>query len=75
MAIPISVAQSISRQFGIPEIVIFAYDPTTGTQHVVTYGETEAQASDAAEAGNFIKRAMGWPESLCNATPEPKGQN
>lgn len=67
--IPISAAKRISQDYNFQEVVIFAYDPETGNQHVTTYGKTKEQCIDAARAGNFLKRALGWPEKLCNAKP------
>jgi hypothetical protein len=34
-----------------------------------TYGKTLAQCEDAAKAGNFLKKALGWPEELCTTKP------
>jgi hypothetical protein len=67
--IPIKAAKEISKAFDFPEVVIFAYDPVSGTQHVTTYGKTKDQCADAAKVGNFLKRSLGWPESQCNAIP------
>jgi hypothetical protein len=67
--ITIDMAKQISRKTGYPEIIILGYDPISGQQHVTTYGETKTQGLDAAKAGNFIKRACGWPDELCYAKP------
>jgi hypothetical protein len=67
--IPISAAKEISKKYGFPEIIIFAYDPETGMQHITTYGKTREYCVDAAKAGNHLKRYLGWPEDLCNAKP------
>jgi len=67
--IPISAAKRISEDYQYPEVVIFAYDPETSIQHITTYGKTLAQCKDAAKAGNFLKKALGWDDSLCNAEP------
>lgn len=69
-SIPISVAKKVSVDHNYPEVVIFAYDPESGMQHVTTYGKTKEQCRDAAKAGNFLKRALGWPEEKCNAKPK-----
>lgn len=61
--IPISSAKRISQETNYPEVVIFAYDPATGMQHVTTYGATKALCADAAKAGKFLQKALGWPES------------
>ncbi|MCK9431858.1 MAG: hypothetical protein M0R00_02745 [Candidatus Omnitrophica bacterium] len=67
--ITIKMAKKISRETEYPEIIIVGYDPVSGQQHVTTYGETKAQCLDAAKAGNFIKKACGWPDELCHAKP------
>ncbi|MGE5581486.1 MAG: hypothetical protein ACM3X9_03020 [Bacillota bacterium] len=67
--IPIKVAKTISSDYNCPEVVIFAYDPVTGRQHVTTYGKTIEQCKDAARAGNHLKKHLGWPEELCHAQP------
>ena len=59
--IPITAAKQISQDFGYPEVIIFAYDPTTGRQHLTTYGSTKAQCQDAAKAADFLKKALKWP--------------
>jgi hypothetical protein len=67
--IPISAAKRISVDYNFPEVIIFAYDPVSGDQHVTTYGRTLEQCKDAAKAGNYLKKALGWPEKLCNTQP------
>lgn len=67
--IPISAAKKISEEFEFPEVVIFAYDPDSGKQHVTTFGQTKEQCEDAAKAGNFLKKALNWPDELCHAEP------
>lgn len=73
--IPIAAAKKISSEYEFPEVVIFAYDPETGKQHVTTYGQTKAQCEDAAQAGNYLKKALGWPEEHCNAVPSRTKQS
>lgn len=67
--IPIKTAKDISIQYDFPEVVIFGYDPESGVQHVTTYGKSLDQCADAAKAGNFLKKALGWPENECKAIP------
>jgi hypothetical protein len=67
--VPIKAAEKISTDYGFPEVVIFAYDPVSGSQHVTTYGKTLEQCKDAAKAGNFLKKALGWPDEKCHAEP------
>ena len=54
--IPIKAAKKISTDYNWPEVVIFAYDPETGSQHVTSYGKTLEQCKDAARAGNYLKK-------------------
>lgn len=67
--IPIDAAKEISKLYEFPEVVIFGYDPATNMQHVTTYGVSKEQSLDAARAGNYLKKAMGWPADQCNAKP------
>ena len=54
--IPISAAKRISVDYDFPEVVIFAYDPVSGNQHVTTYGRTLEQCKGVTKAGNFLKK-------------------
>jgi hypothetical protein len=67
--IPIAAAKRIANDYEYPEVVIFAYDPESGDQHVTTYGKNLAQCKDAARAGNYLKKALGWPDELCHSKP------
>lgn len=67
--IPIEAAKRIANDYEYPEVVIFAYDPPSRNQHVTTYGKTVEQCKDAAQAGNYLKKALGWPDELCHAKP------
>jgi hypothetical protein len=69
MNIPIKAAKAIANEYDWPEVVIFGYDPETGKQHVTTFGKTVGQCAEAAKAGNFLKKALGWPDELCHAKP------
>lgn len=65
--IPVESAKELSTKYDYPEIVIFAYDPETGEQHVTTYGKSLKQSKDAAKAGNHLKLHLGWDKDKCNA--------
>lgn len=67
--IPITTAKKIARDLGYTQVVIFAMDKNTGIQSVCTYGESKEDCINAAISGNQLKRALGWPEDLCNAKP------
>ena len=67
--IPISAAKTISKDYEFPQVVIFAYDPETGKQHVTTYGKSLRDCDSAAKAGNSLKKFLGWPDELCEEEP------
>lgn len=68
MKIPISLAKEVREQLGLTHLVIFGM-AEDGEQLVATHGETERHAREAAQAGNKLKGALGWPENLCKARP------
>lgn len=68
--IPESEAKRISHEYGFPQVVIVAFDPVTGNQHVTTFGTSAENSDAAAQFGNFIKRSNGWPVDMCIAEPE-----
>lgn len=74
-AITIADAKQVSEKSGYPEIVIFGYDPETGEQHITTFGKTKKQCLDAAQAGNSLKKFLGWPKADCDAKPDLTGKN
>lgn len=62
--LPLSAAETVARDHDFLQVIVLAWD---GRQTAVaTYGTTAEQSAQAAEGGNRIKRALGWPESLCN---------
>ncbi len=64
--IPIKSAKSFAKEHGLRQVIIVAWD---GEQtHVVTFGETITDCDQAAMGGDFVKKALGWPEKL-NAAP------
>ena len=65
--IPIKAAKDISRRFSCPQVIILAWDGRM--THVVTYGKSIEDCDQAAQGGNQVKKAIGWPELLCNAEP------
>lgn len=65
--IPFEAARDFAEKHDCRMVVVVAWD---GEQtHVVTYGVSEEECDRAAEGGNSVKRALGWPESLCQSEP------
>lgn len=67
--IPIQVAKDIAEKYGQAQVIIVTWDAKEGLTHVVTYGQTLTDCDQAAKGGNLVKRALGWPESQCQAEP------
>lgn len=67
--IPITEAKSISKKYGQNQVIIVTWDKTNNRQHVVTYGQSITDCKQAAIGGNFVKKALGWPDDLCHAKP------
>lgn len=63
--IPLSAAQKLVKEYSIRQLILVAWD---GKEiHVLTDGDTDHDADQAADGGNLVKRALGWPDQLCNA--------
>jgi hypothetical protein len=62
MRIPIKEARSLAEKHKLTLVVIFGYDGKS--QHVTTYGASLEQCGQAADFGNKLKNALGWPESM-----------
>lgn len=67
--IPIAAAKRIADEYSKDQVIVVTWDKATGTTWVTTYGKTVEECAQAAEGGNRVKRALGWPEILCNAKP------
>ena len=70
--IPISVARDIAKRLDKNQVIIVTWDDVHKRTHVTTYGKSKPECIAAAYGGNVIKRALGWPEPLCNAKPKRK---
>ncbi len=64
MRIPVQALKDIAAKYDLTHIVMLAYHPDDQTNHVVTYGKSVEDCSQAADFGNKLKDALGWPESL-----------
>ena len=71
--IPIRVVKDVAREFKLDQVIMVAYERDVKKKehmtHVVTYGKTKVDCLQAAQGGNMVKKAMGWPESLCDTMP------
>ena len=67
--IPVTAAKRIADEFGQQQVIVVTWEATSGTIHVVTYGTTLLACDQAAQGGNRVKAALGWPEHLCQDKP------
>ncbi|WP_428663423.1 hypothetical protein [Runella sp.] len=65
--IPIADAIKIGETHGYSQVIIVAWDGNTGSTSVVTWGKSVTESEMAAKGGNFVKKALGWPDDLCHA--------
>jgi len=56
----ISAAKEISKKYEYPEVIIFAYDPETGIQHMTAYGNTKKRRKEVASIAEAIQKILGW---------------
>lgn len=64
MKLPIKALKELANKYDYSVLVIYAYDAESKMQHVATWGRTLKLCDQAAQWGNMMKDALGWPESL-----------
>ena len=67
--ISITAAKEIADKYSQNQVVIVTFDKSENRTHVVTYGQTLEDCAQAAQGGNFVKKALGWPDSKCQDKP------
>ena len=67
--IPITDAKKIGMDRGYSQVIIVAWDKNTNTTSVCTWGNSLKDCEQAATGGNFVKKAMGWPDNMCQDKP------
>lgn len=65
--IPIKAAKDVAEKLGLRQVILVAWDGEA--THVVTYGQTVEDCKQAAEGGNVIKKAIGFPEEMTDTKP------
>lgn len=68
--IPVKALREFCQAQGLQVAVLLGWG--SGVQHIVTWGKTIEQCAAAAESGNKLKAAIGWPESLHAEPPRVK---
>jgi len=67
--IPIKVCKEISQKYKQAQVILVTWDAIEGRTHVVTYGQSLKDCEQAAIGGNKVKKALGWPDEMCDAVP------
>lgn len=67
--IPVSAAKQIAIECGYTQVIVTAFDKESGITSVCTYGKSQEDCEQAAQGGNFVKKALGWPPENCEAKP------
>lgn len=65
---PVDIARVISEAHDCRQVIVVAWDGLRS--HVVTYGASDSDSDQAAEGGNRIKAALGWPATLRAESPK-----
>lgn len=66
--ITIDEVKKLREKHEFTHVVVLGID-SDGSQHVATHGKSSANAKQAADLGNQIKRALHWPSVKCNEKP------
>jgi len=65
--IPVEKAALIGEIHAKDQVIIYTADRINNSVTVTTWGKTVHDADQAAEAGNNLKSAIGWPDKHCHA--------
>lgn len=63
--LPIKAAKDVAREYDCRQVILVAWDGER--THVVTYGKTTEECDQAAQGGDLVKKALGWPKSCWEA--------
>lgn len=67
--LPVEALERISDEFQQDQVVVLTHDRSRNVTTVATYGASIQDKLDAARAGEFIKRPLGWPPEARGAVP------
>lgn len=68
--LPIKAAKDLAKQYNQKQVILATWDGER--THIVTYGVSIEDCSQAAQGGNKIKDALGWPKDLRDEPPRVK---
>src|SRR5690349_20639761 len=64
MRLPIKALKELANKYRYSVVVVYAYDAENKMQHIATWGRSIKLCDQAAQWGNMMKDALGWPEKL-----------
>ena len=67
--IPIAAAKHFAKTLGLDQVIIVGWTRANGLTHVTTYGQSLDDCKTAAIGGNVVKRALQFPEEMCQDKP------
>ena len=70
MRIPVKAAKEFAEKHEKDQVIVVSWSKKDNKTWVTTYGNTQEDCDQAAQAGNHMKRELlNWPESHCVAEP------
>lgn len=67
--LPIQAAKDIAAKYKQAQVILVTWDEESKLVHTVSYGKTFLDCERAAEGANVVRKALGFPEALCNEKP------
>jgi hypothetical protein len=64
MRLPVKALKELANKYGYAVVVVYAFEAESKISHVATWGRTIKLCDQAAQWGNMLKDALGWPERL-----------
>jgi len=55
---------AFAREHELAQVIVVGWG-ANGLTHVVTWGESLQDSAQAAQGGNFVKNALGFPDADC----------
>jgi hypothetical protein len=67
--LPIQAAKDIATKYKQSQVILVTWDEESKLVHTVSYGRTIADCENAAKGANVVRKALGFPENMCNEKP------
>ena len=65
--VPVEQAGLVGEIYNMDQVIILSLQRENNKAVVTTWGKTAVDADQAAQAGNEVKRYLGWPEVKCTS--------